>query len=118
MNHIFFIHSPVEGSLFCFLFLTTTNKVAMNIVGHVSLLHGVGSFGYITNRGIAGSLDRNIPIFLRNCPIDLQVMVLQVIGQEIFTNISNRGVFPLLHNMASICCTLRFLTLAILMDIR
>jgi hypothetical protein len=37
MNHIFNIHSPVEGHLGCFQFLAIMNKAAMNIVDPVSL---------------------------------------------------------------------------------
>ena len=50
MNHIFFIHSSVEGHLGCFKFLAVMNKAAMNIVEEVSCL------GYMSGSGIAASL--------------------------------------------------------------
>ncbi|KAL6092994.1 hypothetical protein STEG23_036980, partial [Scotinomys teguina] len=37
MNHIFLIHSSVDGHLGCFQVLAITNNAAMNIVEHVSL---------------------------------------------------------------------------------
>ena len=40
MNHIFGIHSLVEGHLACFQFLTIMNKSATNIIEHVSLGYG------------------------------------------------------------------------------
>jgi hypothetical protein len=36
MNHIFYIHSMVEGNLDCVQLLAITNKGTMNIVEHVS----------------------------------------------------------------------------------
>ena len=51
--------------------LVITNN-AMNIVEHMSLLHGCGSFGYMPKSGIAGSCGRLIPIFLKNRHTDLQ----------------------------------------------
>ena len=37
MNHIFCIHSLVEGHLSCFQFLAIINKAAINVVEHLSL---------------------------------------------------------------------------------
>jgi hypothetical protein len=37
MNHIFCIHSSVEGHLGCFQFLAIMNKAAINIVKHLRL---------------------------------------------------------------------------------
>jgi hypothetical protein len=51
-----------------------TNKVAMNIVEHMPLLHGRASFRYILKSGITGSLGRFIPNFLRNLQIDFQMI--------------------------------------------
>ena len=47
MEHIFFIHSSVEGYLGCFQFLAITMKAAVNIVEQVSLWDGGASFGYM-----------------------------------------------------------------------
>ena len=52
--------------------LATINKVAMNIVKHVSFLP-VGTFsGYLPRRGIAGSSGSSMPNFLRNHQNDFQ----------------------------------------------
>jgi len=59
MNHIFCIHSSVEGHLGSFQLLATINKAAMNIVEHVSLLYVGASFGYMFMSGIAGT-EKNI----------------------------------------------------------
>ena len=40
MNHIFCIHSSVEGHLGCLQLLAIANKAAMNIVEQVSLWYG------------------------------------------------------------------------------
>ena len=45
MYHYFCIHSFFEGHLGCFQLLAIINKTAMNIVEHVSLLHGGTSTG-------------------------------------------------------------------------
>jgi hypothetical protein len=50
MYHIFCIYSSVEGHLSPFQLLAITNKAAMNIVEHVSLLH-VGTSGYMPRSG-------------------------------------------------------------------
>jgi hypothetical protein len=54
--HIFCIHSSVEGHLGAFQLLAITNRAAMNIMEHVSLLPVGISSGYMTRRGIAGNL--------------------------------------------------------------
>jgi hypothetical protein len=51
MNHIFCIHTSVEGHLSCFQLLTIVNMAAMNIVEHMFLLYVGASSG----SGIAGS---------------------------------------------------------------
>ena len=65
MCHIFFIHSSVDGHLRCFYVLTILNRVAMNIVVHVSFWITVFS-GYMPSSGIAGSYGSSIFSFLRN----------------------------------------------------
>ena len=54
--HIYCIHSSIERHLGSFQILSIINKAAMNIVEHVSLVHGGASFGYKSRSGIAGSL--------------------------------------------------------------
>ena len=60
----------VEGHLGCFQFLGAMNKVAMNIVEHVSLWYGRASFEYMPRNGISWS--RTIPSFLKNHQTDFQ----------------------------------------------
>ena len=54
MYPIFFIHSPVNGYLVCFLVLTIVNSAAINIGVHVSFQIRVFS-GYMPRSGIVGS---------------------------------------------------------------
>ena len=54
MYHSFFIHSFVDGQLFCFHVLAIVNSAAMNIGVHVSFSVLVCS-GYMPHSGIAGS---------------------------------------------------------------
>ena len=55
MEHIFCIHSSVEGHMDSFLLLAIINKLAVNIVELVSLLHVGSSSGYMTRSGISMS---------------------------------------------------------------
>ena len=52
--------------------MVITNKAAMNIIKHVSLLYNGMSFGYTPKGGISGSSGTTISIFLRNSQIDFQ----------------------------------------------
>jgi hypothetical protein len=72
MYHIFCIHSSVEGHLGSFQLLAIINKVAMNIVEHVSFLLVGTSSGYMPRRGIVGSSGSTMSNFLRNCQTDFQ----------------------------------------------
>ena len=72
MSHTFYVHSSVEGHLGSFQLLAITNKVAMNIVEHVSFLYVGESFGYLPRSGIAGSSGSTMSIFLRNHQTDFQ----------------------------------------------
>ena len=65
MYHNFCIHSSVEGDLGCFLLLVIIDKVAINMLEHVSLL-SVGPYSeYISRSGIVESSDRTISNFLK-----------------------------------------------------
>jgi len=72
MHHIFRIHSSVKGHLGSFQLLAIINKVALNIVEHVSLLYVGASFGYMPRSGIARSSDSTMSNFLRNHQADFQ----------------------------------------------
>ena len=65
MDHIFFIHSSVDGHLGCFRDLAIVNTAAMNIGVHVSFWIMVFS-GYMPRSGIAASYGSSIFSFLRN----------------------------------------------------
>jgi hypothetical protein len=66
MYNIFCIHSSVEGHLGSFQLLSIINKVSMNIVEHVALLHVRASSGYMPRSGIAGSFGSTLSNFLKN----------------------------------------------------
>jgi hypothetical protein len=72
MYHIFCIRSSVEGHQGSLQLLDIINKAAMNIVEHVSLLHGGVSSGYMPRSGISGSSGSTMSSFLRNCQTDFQ----------------------------------------------
>jgi hypothetical protein len=72
MYHIFCIHSSVEGHLGSFQILAIINKVAMNIVEHVSFLPVGTSSGYMPRRGVAGSSSSTMSNFLRKRQTDFQ----------------------------------------------
>jgi hypothetical protein len=72
MYHIFCVHSSVEGHLGSFQLLDIINKVAMNIVEHVSFLSIGTSSGYMPRRGIVGSSGSTRSNFLRNRQTDFQ----------------------------------------------
>ena len=70
MYNIFCIHSSVEGCLGSSQLLDIINKIAMNILEHMSLLYVGASFGYMPRSDIAGfSVMSN---FLRNLQTDFQ----------------------------------------------
>ena len=72
MDHIFCIHSSVEGNLGSFQHLAIINKAAINIVEHVSLLPVGTTSGYMPRRGNAGSSGSTMSSFLRNLQTDFQ----------------------------------------------
>ena len=72
MHHFFCIHSSVEEHLHSFQLLAIINKIALNLVEHVSLLHVGASSGYMPRWCIAGSSGSTMSNFLRNCQIDFQ----------------------------------------------
>ena len=53
MDHIFFIHSSVDGHLACFHVLSIVNSAAMNIEVHVSF-QSLVMFRYMPRSGVDG----------------------------------------------------------------
>jgi hypothetical protein len=98
MNHIFYIHSFVEGHLGCFQVLGITKEAAMNIVEQVSLWFGGASYGYMPRSDIARSSGRITSNFLRNHHIDLQIRCISLQYHQQWD--------LLLHILASMCCHL------------
>jgi hypothetical protein len=80
------------------------NKSVMNTIEQVSLWYRWGSFDYIPRSGIGGTWGRIIPNFPQNCPIaiDFQSDCTSLHFYQL------RGMLPLLHNLASMCCHLSF----------
>ena len=69
MDHIFSIHSPVDGHLYCSHILPIINKVAMNLGMHVFFWISVFVvFRYIPRGGIAGSCGSYSFSFLEKPP--------------------------------------------------
>jgi hypothetical protein len=95
MYHIFFIHSSVEGHLDCFQFLAIMKKAAIIIVEQVFLWNVGASFGYIPRSGIAGLEVELFPVFFETAKLIPKVVI------QVSIPMSNGGVFPLLHILAS-----------------
>ena len=108
MYHSFWILSSIEGHLGSFQLLTIINKAAMNIMEHVSLLHARESFGYMSRRGIAGSLEVSCPVFWGTARLISKVVV------PSYNPTSSGGVFLFLYILANTCLSPGFLILAIL----
>ena len=61
IDHIFFIHSSVDGHLGCFHVLALVNSAAMNIGMHVSFQIRLFS-GYMPRSGITGSYSKGVAV--------------------------------------------------------
>ena len=75
-EHIFFIHSSVDGHLGCVHVLAIVNNAAMNTGVHVSFRIMVFS-RYMPRSGIAGSYGSSILSFLRRCGTYIQWNITQ-----------------------------------------
>ena len=62
LSCIFFIHSPVDGHIGCFLILTIVNNATMNIEGHVSFQIS-GFLDVLIYPGV-GLVDHMVVLFL------------------------------------------------------
>jgi hypothetical protein len=72
MYNIFCFYSSVEGHLCSFQVLAIINNIAINIVGHVSLLHVGASSLYMPRSGIAASSGSTMSNFLKIHQTDFQ----------------------------------------------
>ena len=71
MDHIFCIHYTDEGHLASSQLLTIKNKIAMNVVEHVSSLYIGTSFEYMPISCITGSLGITMSNLLSNHQTDI-----------------------------------------------
>ena len=100
MCHSCFIHSSVNGHLGCFRVLAIVKSAAVNTGVHVSFSVLISS-GYMPRSGIAGSYGGFIPSFLRSLSIPSSVVAVLV-----YIPTSNAKLFPFLHTLSSIICSL------------
>jgi hypothetical protein len=112
MYYIFCIHSSVEGHLSSFQLLAIINRVAMNIVEHVSLLPVGTSSGYMLRRGIAGSTSSTMSSYLRNCQTDFQSVFTSLQSHQQWRSVP-LSPLPCQHLLSP-----EFLILAILTGVR
>jgi hypothetical protein len=84
----------------------------MNIVEHVPLWYGGATFGYMSSSGIAGSSDKTISSFLRNCQIDFQRHCTSLHSQHQWRSV------PISPHPQQHVLSLQFLILAILTGVR
>jgi hypothetical protein len=112
MDHIFCIHSSIEGHLGSFQLLVIINKAAMTIVEYVSLLPVGTSSGYMPRRGIVGSSGSTMSNFLRNHQTDFQSGFTSLHSHQQLRSVS-LSPHPHQHLLSS-----EFLILAILTGMR
>ena len=95
MNHIFFIHSSVDGHLVYFHVLAIVHS-AMNIRVPVSFQIIVWT-GYMPRSGIVGSYGNSIFSFLRKATL------FSIVTAPMYIATSSVGGFPFRHTLSSIC---------------
>ena len=97
MNHIFFIHIPVDGYLGCFHTLAMVNSAAMNIGVH-ALFQTMFFSRYMTRSGIAGHV---VVLFLDSYGTSI---LFSIVAVSIYIPTNSVGGFPFLHTLSSIYC--------------
>ena len=96
MDHIFFIHSSVDGHLGCFCFLAIVNRAARTIGVHVSFQIRVFFPRCMPRSGIAGSS------FLRN------FHTVSTVAAPTYLPTSGAGGLPRQHLLPSVHCLWTF----------
>jgi hypothetical protein len=113
MDHIFCIHSSVEGNLiFSGFSLLRIKKASVNLVDHMSLCYGTALFGYMPMNGTAGSWSRAIFNFLKNYQIDFSNCCINFFSHQKWKSVS-----LVLHPWQHVLL-LEFLILIILTGVR
>jgi hypothetical protein len=98
--------------LVSFQLLAIINKVAMNIVKHVTLLQVGASYGYRPRSGIAGSSSRTLSNFLSNHQTDIQSGYISLQSHQQWRSV------PLSPHPHQHVLSPEFFILAILNDVR
>ena len=110
MNHIFFIHSSLDGHLGCFHVLAIINNAAVNIGVHVSFIIMIFS-GYTPRSRGAISCGSSFFSFLRTSILFSRVVLL------IYIPINSVRGFPFLLTLQHLLFV-GFLKMAILNDVK
>ena len=95
-----------------FQLMAIINRAAMNVVDHVSLLHGRESTGYMPMSGIVGSSGSVMPSFQRNSKTDFQSACTNLQPHQQWRSVP-LSLHPLQHLLSP-----EFLILAILTGVR
>ena len=97
MNHSFFIHSSVDGHLFCFHVSAIVNSAAMNIEGACIFLNCIFVKVYAQGELLDYIYGNSIFSFLRTS------ILFSILATQTYIPTSGIQGFAFLHTLASIC---------------